>query len=108
MMAAQTVSHGSCSIVETVFENRFLHVPEMNKMGTKITASGHYAQLEGTPDLTGADVVATDIRAACALALLGLASNGVTRVEKGVHHWKRGYETLDSKLQKLGAKITLF
>jgi UDP-N-acetylglucosamine 1-carboxyvinyltransferase len=107
MMAAQTVAVGKCNIVETVFENRFLHVPEMNKMGANISATGHYAQLEGTPELHGSDVVATDIRAACALALLGLAADGVTRVEKGVHHWKRGYETLDSKLQQLGAKIIL-
>jgi len=107
MMAAQVVAQGKSNIVETVFENRFLHVPEMNKLGAKISANGHYAQLEGTPDLSGADVVATDIRAACALALLGLAAQGTTKVEKGVHHWKRGYETLDIKLQQLGAKIIL-
>lgn len=107
MMAAQVVAQGKCNIVETVFENRFLHVPEMNKMGAKISSSGHYAELQGTPDLTGSDVIATDIRAACALALLGLAAQGTTRVEKGVHHWKRGYETLDVKLQQLGANIIL-
>jgi UDP-N-acetylglucosamine 1-carboxyvinyltransferase len=107
MMAAQAVAKGTCNIVETVFENRFLHVPEMNKMGTKIAASGHYAQLQGGFELVGADVIATDIRAACALALLGLAAHGTTRVEKGVHHWKRGYETLDSKLRALGANIIL-
>ncbi|HSW75598.1 MAG TPA: UDP-N-acetylglucosamine 1-carboxyvinyltransferase [Candidatus Saccharimonadales bacterium] len=107
MMAAQTIAHGTCNIVETVFENRFLHVPEMNKMGAKISASGHYAQLEGTPQLEGAEVVATDIRAACALALLGLAAHGTTMVQKGVHHWKRGYETLEEKLRQLGACIEL-
>jgi UDP-N-acetylglucosamine 1-carboxyvinyltransferase len=107
MMAAQAVAQGKCNIVETVFENRFLHVPEMNKMGTKISATGHYAQMEGGFELAGADVVATDIRAACALSLLGLAAHGTTRVEKGVHHWKRGYETLDSKLRELGANIIL-
>lgn len=107
MMAAQVVAEGSCNIVETVFENRFLHVSEMNKMGAKISASGHYATLEGTPNLVGCDVIATDIRAACALALLGLAAQGTTRVAKGVHHWKRGYETLDVKLQQLGANIVL-
>ncbi len=107
MMAAQVVAQGKCNIVETVFENRFLHVPEMNKMGAKISATGHYAQLEATSELYGSDVIATDIRAACALALLGLAAHGTTRVEKGVHHWKRGYETLDIKLQNLGASIKL-
>lgn len=107
MMAAQTVSTGSCNVVETVFENRFLHVPEMNKMGAKIKATGHFAELVGTPHLQGAEVVATDIRAACALALLGLAADGTTRVAQGTHHWKRGYETLDAKLRSLGAKIQL-
>ncbi|MBI2345134.1 UDP-N-acetylglucosamine 1-carboxyvinyltransferase [Candidatus Dependentiae bacterium] len=107
MMAAQVVAQGTCNVVETVFENRFLHVAEMNKMGAKISANGHCAQLEGTPHLIGVDVIATDIRAACALALLGFAAHGVTRVQKGVHHWKRGYETLDVKLQQLGANIIL-
>lgn len=106
MMAAQAVATGSCSVVETVFENRFLHVPEMNKMGAKITSTGHQAQLEGVScSLVGTDVIATDIRAACALTLLGLAAQGQTRVFHGVHHWKRGYETLDEKLRSLGAFI---
>ncbi len=108
MMAAQTVATGSCSVVETVFENRFLHVPEMNKMGANIQATGHFASMQGVScQLYGADVKATDIRAACALALLGLAAQGQTRVLDGVHHWKRGYETLDEKLRSLGAKIEL-
>jgi UDP-N-acetylglucosamine 1-carboxyvinyltransferase len=108
MMAAQVVATGSCSVVETVFENRFLHVPEMNKMGGHIQATGHYAQLVGSScSLQGTDVRATDIRAACALALLGLAAEGQTRVFDGVHHWKRGYETLDEKLRSLGAFIEL-
>lgn len=106
MMAAQVVAKGSCNVVETVFENRFLHVPEMNKMGAHIKATGHYAELQGAScSLQGTDVIATDIRAACALALLGLAAHGQTRVFDGVHHWKRGYETLDEKLQSLGAFI---
>lgn len=106
MMAAQAVASGSCSVVETVFENRFLHVPEMNKMGAKITSTGHQAQFDGAScSLVGTDVIATDIRAACALALLGLAAHGQTRVFDGVHHWKRGYETLDEKLRSLGAFI---
>lgn len=107
MMAAQTVSVGSCNVVETVFENRFLHVPEMNKMGANIKATGHFAELIGTPELQGAEVIATDIRAACALALLGLAADGTTRVSQGTHHWKRGYETLDAKLRALGANVIL-
>lgn len=106
MMAAQVVALGSCSVVETVFENRFLHVPEMNKLGAQIQATGHYATMQGAScPLQGTDVKATDIRAACALALLGLAAEGQTRVFDGVHHWKRGYETLDTKLNELGASI---
>ena len=108
MMAAQAVAAGSCCVVETVFENRFLHVPEMNKMGAKIQSTGHQAELQGASCLlVGTDVIATDIRAACALALLGLAAQGQTRVFNGVHHWKRGYETLDEKLRSLGAFIEL-
>lgn len=107
MMAAQAVASGSSNIIETVFENRFLHVPEMNKMGTSIQASGHYAQMQTSKQLVGTEVVATDIRAACALALLGLAADGVTKVHNGTHHWKRGYETLDEKLRSLGANISL-
>lgn len=106
MMAAQVKAYGSCSIVETVFENRFLHAPEMNKMGANIKATGHYAELVGAScSLQGTDVIATDIRAACALALLGFAAEGETRIFNGVHHWKRGYETLDAKLRSLGAFI---
>lgn len=108
MMAAQVVAKGSCDVVETVFENRFLHVPEMNKLGAQITASGHFAKMQcNQQGLVGSDVKATDIRAACALALLGLAAQGETRVFDGVHHWKRGYEMLDEKLRSLGAFIEL-
>ncbi len=107
MMAAQVTASGSCEIVETVFENRFLHVPEMNKFGANIQASGHYAKLTGSSELVGTHVVATDIRAACALALTGLAAEGETRVMDGSHHWRRGYETLDEKLRSLGAIIEL-
>lgn len=107
MMAAQVISSGKADVVETVFENRFLHVPEMNKMGANIISTGHAAQLNGVCELGGADVFATDIRAACALTLLGLAADGETRVRDGVHHWKRGYATLDEKLRALGADIVL-
>lgn len=106
MMVAQTTAYGVCEIVETVFENRFLHAPELNKMGADIHASGHFAKVTGVQELHGASVVATDIRAACALALAGLVAQGETVID-GLHHWKRGYETLDEKLQTLGASIEL-
>ena len=106
MMIAQAVAVGTCNIFETVFENRFLHVPELNKMGAQIQAAGHFATVVGVQDLQGAHVVAKDIRAACALGLAGLVAHGETYIE-GLHHWKRGYETFDEKLRSLGAHIEL-
>lgn len=106
MMVAQTIAAGTSNIFETVFENRFLHVPELNKMGAHIQASGHFATVTGVSDLFGTNVVAKDIRAACALGLAGLVAHGETYIE-GLHHWKRGYETFDEKLRLLGANIEL-
>lgn len=106
MMVAQTVAHGESNIVETVFENRFLHAPELNKMGAKIKAKGHYATVKGVKQLHGESVVATDIRAACALALAGMIAEGETVID-GLFHWQRGYETLDEKLRSLGALLEL-
>ena len=107
MMAAQLKAAGTCEIVETVFENRFLHVPEMKKFGVNIESFGHSALLTGASELVGTQVIATDIRAACALAIVGLAAEGETCVLNGTHHWMRGYETLDAKLRLLGATIEL-
>ncbi len=106
MMVAQAVAAGSCTIFETVFENRFLHAPELCKMGADIYASGHFAKITGVRTLQGTQVTATDIRAACTLALAGLVAQGETKVY-GLHHWKRGYETFDEKLRMLGAIIEL-
>lgn len=106
MMIAQTIAQGTSNIFETVFENRFLHVSELNKMGANIQASGHFATVSGVKDLYGKAVVAKDIRAACALGLAGLIAHGETHIE-GLHHWKRGYETFDAKLRALGAHIEL-
>lgn len=105
MMIAQAVSYGKSEAVETVFENRFLHVPFLKVMGAQMEVLGsHKAVVTGVTCLQGADVQATDIRASCALVLAGLVANGVTRVY-GVSHWKRGYESLDKKLRQLGAEI---
>lgn len=106
MMVAQAIAQGTSNVFETVFENRFLHVPELNKMGANIQASGHFATVLGVESLYGANVVAKDIRAACALSLAGLVAHGETHIE-GLHHWKRGYETFDAKLRTLGAHIEL-
>lgn len=106
MMAAQCLAEGKSVIHETVFENRFLHVRELQKMGAQITVNGDRVLVTGVDALYGASVIATDIRASCALVLAGLAAKGTT-VMTGIHHWKRGYESLEKKLALLGANIVL-
>lgn len=105
IMVAQAVACGQSEAIETVFENRFLHVPYLQAMGADMQLAGnHKAIVTGVRTLQGADVIATDIRASCALVLAGLVAEGITRVY-GVSHWRRGYENLDEKLRALGASI---
>lgn len=105
IMIAQAMSKGKCEAIETVFENRFLHVPYLKLMGAQMEVLGsHKAAVTGVSKLQGAVVVATDIRASCALVLAGLIAEGSTMVY-GVSHWRRGYESLDQKLRSLGADI---
>lgn len=106
MMVAQAIARGHSEVVETVFENRFLHVPYLKRMGAEMEAYGQKATISGVNMLYGNDVVATDIRASCALVLAGLVAKGTTRVT-GVQHWLRGYESLEQKLQQLGAHIEI-
>lgn len=106
MMLAQCIAQGKSLIEETVFENRLLQVPELLKMGSKINAGRSRAEVEGVSALIGTKVVATDIRASCALVLAGLVAHGSTIIT-GVHHWKRGYESLEQKLVALGASISI-
>lgn len=106
MMAAQCLAQGKSIIHETVYENRFLHIRELQKMGANIKVEGDRAYIVGVEELYGTHVIATDIRASCALVLAGLAAKGKT-IMTGVNHWKRGYQALDKKLNKLGAKIFL-
>jgi len=103
-MALLSLSQGSCAITETVFENRMRHAAELNRMGASIRVKGNNAMIRGVPMLSGAPVVATDLRASAALVLAGLAAEGTTRVS-GLHHMDRGYERLDLKLEQLGAKL---
>lgn len=103
-MALLSLSQGSCAITETVFENRMRHAAELNRMGADIRVKGNNAIIRGVPMLSGAPVVATDLRASAALVLAGLAAEGTTRVS-GLHHMDRGYERLDLKLEQLGAKL---
>jgi UDP-N-acetylglucosamine 1-carboxyvinyltransferase len=103
-MALLTLSEGNSVITETVFENRLRHVAELIRMGADIRVKGNHAIIRGVPLLSGAPVVATDLRASAALVLAGLAARGLTTVQ-GLQHLDRGYENLELKLQKLGAKL---
>lgn len=106
MMAVQCLARGTSVIEETVFENRLLHVRELQKMGAQIDLQGNQATIKGVDELYGAQVIATDIRASSALVLAGLAAKGST-VVTGVQHWLRGYERLEYKLASLGAVLEL-
>jgi UDP-N-acetylglucosamine 1-carboxyvinyltransferase len=91
-------------IVETIFENRFMHVNELRRMGAQIRVDGRTAIIEGIEALQGAQVRATDLRAGAALVIAGLAAKGTTEVID-IHHIDRGYEFIENKLQRLGADI---
>lgn len=103
-MALLTLSEGNSIITETVFENRLRHVAELQRMGADIRVKGNNAIVRGVPFLSGAPVVATDLRASAALVLAGLAAEGETIIQ-GLQHLDRGYENLEQKLQRLGAEI---
>ncbi len=103
-MALLTVSEGNSVVTETVFENRLRHVAELQRMGANIKVKGNCAVIAGVPFLTGAPVMATDLRASAALVLAGLAARGTTIVQ-GLHHLDRGYQDLEAKFQSLGADI---
>jgi len=106
MMVAQCLASGTSVIQETVFENRLCHVRELQKMGAQIKIEHDTAIVTGVEELYGAPVIATDIRASSALVIAGLVAKGTTTMT-GIHHWRRGYEALESKLTHLGAKITV-
>ncbi|QQR49831.1 UDP-N-acetylglucosamine 1-carboxyvinyltransferase [bacterium] len=106
MMAALCLTHGTSTIEETVFENRFIHVKELQKMGAEISINGPIATIRNVDSLYGCEVIANDIRASCALVLAGLVAVGETKMT-GIYHWKRGYDQLEKKLAQLGADITL-
>lgn len=103
-MALNTVADGASSIIETIFENRFMHVQELQRMGAQIRLNGNTAMISGVEQLTGAPVMATDLRASASLILAGLAAEGETTVER-VYHVDRGYEKIENKLTALGADI---
>ena len=104
IMALLSLSQGSSIITETIFENRLMHVAELKRMGADITIQGNTAVVKGVEKLSGAPVMATDLRASASLVLAGLAAEGVTEISR-VYHLDRGYEDLVGKLSKLGAEI---
>lgn len=103
-MAVMAVAEGAAMVTETIFENRFMHVPELNRMGARINVHGASAIVRGVPKLSGAPVMATDLRASVSLVLAGLAASGETVVNR-VYHLDRGYEALEAKLAGCGAEI---
>jgi len=102
--ALNVIAEGTGSITETVFENRFMHVQELQRMGAKIQLEGNTAISTGVPQLTGAPVMATDLRASASLVLAGLVARGETVVDR-IYHIDRGYERIEEKLSQLGADI---
>ncbi|AIK91207.1 UDP-N-acetylglucosamine 1-carboxyvinyltransferase [Glaesserella parasuis] len=101
------VANGTSKITETIFENRFMHIPELIRMGAKAEIEGNTAICHGVENLSGAEVMATDLRASISLVLAGCIANGQTIVDR-IYHIDRGYEHIEDKLQKLGARIERF
>jgi len=104
LMAMLCLAQGTSVLTETIFENRYMHVPELNRMGAHIETSGRTAIVHGVNRLTGAEVMATDLRASMSLVIAGLAAEGETQVHR-LYHLDRGYERLEEKLALLGAQI---
>jgi UDP-N-acetylglucosamine 1-carboxyvinyltransferase len=103
-MALNAVAEGTARITETIFENRFMHVQELNRLGANITAEGNTAVVTGVPRLSGASVMATDLRASAGLVIGGLVADGETVIDR-IYHLDRGYDRMEAKLSAVGAKI---
>jgi UDP-N-acetylglucosamine 1-carboxyvinyltransferase len=103
-MALMSVAEGAAMITETIFENRFMHVPELARLGARINVHGASALVRGVDELKGAPVMATDLRASVSLVMAGLAARGETEINR-IYHLDRGYERLEEKLGAVGARI---
>jgi UDP-N-acetylglucosamine 1-carboxyvinyltransferase len=103
-MAVNCIAEGGSSVTETIFENRFMHVQELNRLGASIAIEGNTAILHGVPALVGAPVMATDLRASASLVIAGLAASGQTLVDR-IYHLDRGYDRMEMKLRQVGANI---
>ena len=104
IMVLMCIASGNSTITENIFENRFMHVSELNRMGANIKIEGNIAKIEGNKKLLGAELMATDLRASVSLVLAGLAAPNRTIINR-IYHLDRGYENLEQKLFKCGAKI---
>ncbi|MBL4940114.1 MAG: UDP-N-acetylglucosamine 1-carboxyvinyltransferase [Colwellia sp.] len=104
-MTMNVLAEGTATVVETIFENRFMHVPELQRMGADITLEGNTAIVKGVESLTGAQVMATDLRASASLVIAGLVAKTPTQIDR-IYHIDRGYLKIEDKLQALGADIT--
>jgi UDP-N-acetylglucosamine 1-carboxyvinyltransferase len=103
-MAFNAVAQGSSAVTETIFENRYMHVQEMQRLGARIHVEGKVAVIEGVPRLSGAHVMATDLRASASLVIAGLVAEGETVVDR-IYHLDRGYDQMEAKLRGIGADI---
>ncbi len=103
-MALNVLSQGASKVTETIFENRFMHVPEMQRMGANIQTDGKVAVINGVHRLSGATVMATDLRASASLVIAGLCADGTTTVDR-IYHLDRGYDRMEAKLRQVGANI---
>jgi UDP-N-acetylglucosamine 1-carboxyvinyltransferase len=103
-MALNAISLGASTVTETIFENRFMHVNEMVRLGAKIQVDGKIAVIEGVEKLSGAVVMATDLRASASLVIAGLVAEGETLVDR-IYHLDRGYDQMETKLRAIGADI---
>jgi UDP-N-acetylglucosamine 1-carboxyvinyltransferase len=105
LMALMSLATGLSVITEAIFENRFMHVAELKRMGAEIKINGNSAIVKGIDELKGAQVMATDLRASASLVVAGLAAHGVTEISR-IYHLERGYEDMVGKLQALGARVS--
>jgi UDP-N-acetylglucosamine 1-carboxyvinyltransferase len=103
-MALNCIAEGGARITETIFENRYMHVNELVRLGAKIEVDGHTALVTGVPKLSGASVMATDLRASASLVIAGLVADGETEVDR-IYHLDRGYDQMEAKLRSVGADI---
>jgi UDP-N-acetylglucosamine 1-carboxyvinyltransferase len=103
-IALNAIAEGTALVTETIFENRFMHVQELRRLGATIDIEGNTAIVHGVPSLAGADVMATDLRASASLVIAGLVAEGETVVDR-IYHLDRGYERIEERLGELGARI---